>query len=89
MYLASRGHPLERVSTTSLTRLARLASLHKAAEAEARLNFMADVAALFSKDSKRHVDALAGQAEGRPRPRQGLQGAPDGKYVPGKSYIVE
>jgi hypothetical protein len=74
---------------TGLTRIARLASLHKAQEAEERLNFMADVAALFSKDSKRHVEALARQADGRPRPRRGLQGAADGKYVPGKSYIVE
>jgi hypothetical protein len=74
---------------TDLGRLARIAELHKAQEAEERLNFIADVAVLFSKDSKRHVDGLVRQAEMVVKKEPKLYGTVNGKFVPGKSYIVE
>jgi hypothetical protein len=64
--------------------------VHKALEAEERLNFMADVSVLFGGDkSKSHLDSLIRQARLADKKKPELQAAEGGKFAPGKSYIVE
>ena len=73
-----------------MRRLARLGQLHKALEAENRLNFISDVSMLFAKDIKTHTGTLVKQALMDNAPKKPkVQNTANGKFVCNSSYIVE